>query len=170
MAVASAGPYASLHLAPDRQPHQHPTTHQRLNCNRRIYIVPPARRPTAHNKTMITEFAHGAAQRRVTFSIRSIRVAYMPSHYLKTRLRLHNRKYTTIFCALEVCAWCGCSLVVVSVDEVWHLWAATIPSKNIMLRSSNSSLRSSVVEQTLMPPTDEPAMNRSKAHGKSTVR
>jgi len=26
VAVASAGPYASLHLAPDRQPHQHPTT------------------------------------------------------------------------------------------------------------------------------------------------
>jgi len=27
VAVASAGPYASLHLAPDRQPRQHPTTH-----------------------------------------------------------------------------------------------------------------------------------------------
>ena len=26
MAAASAGPYASLHLAPDRQPRQHPTT------------------------------------------------------------------------------------------------------------------------------------------------
>jgi len=26
VAVASAGPYASLHLAPDRQPHRHPTT------------------------------------------------------------------------------------------------------------------------------------------------
>ena len=26
MAVASAGPYASLHLAADKQPHQHPTT------------------------------------------------------------------------------------------------------------------------------------------------
>jgi len=26
VAVASAGPYASLHLAPDRQPHQHLTT------------------------------------------------------------------------------------------------------------------------------------------------
>jgi len=26
VAVASAGQYASLHLAPDRQPHQHPTT------------------------------------------------------------------------------------------------------------------------------------------------
>ena len=26
MAVASAGPYANLHLAPDRQPRQHPTT------------------------------------------------------------------------------------------------------------------------------------------------
>jgi len=25
VAVASAGPYANLHLAPDRQPHQHPT-------------------------------------------------------------------------------------------------------------------------------------------------
>jgi len=27
VAVASAGPYASLHLAPDRLPRQHPTTH-----------------------------------------------------------------------------------------------------------------------------------------------
>jgi len=26
VAVASAGPYASLHLAPDRLPRQHPTT------------------------------------------------------------------------------------------------------------------------------------------------
>jgi len=26
VAVASAEPYASLHLAPDRQPRQHPTT------------------------------------------------------------------------------------------------------------------------------------------------
>jgi len=26
VAVASAGPYASLHLAPNRQPHQDPTT------------------------------------------------------------------------------------------------------------------------------------------------
>jgi len=26
VAVASAGPHASLHLAADRQPHQHPTT------------------------------------------------------------------------------------------------------------------------------------------------
>jgi len=26
VAVASAGPYASVHLAPDRQPRQHPTT------------------------------------------------------------------------------------------------------------------------------------------------
>jgi len=26
VAVASAGPYASLHLTPDRQPHQHPTS------------------------------------------------------------------------------------------------------------------------------------------------
>ena len=31
MAVASAGPYASLHLAPDRQPRQHPPP---LKCGR----------------------------------------------------------------------------------------------------------------------------------------
>jgi len=27
MAVASAGPYANLHLVPDRQPRRHPTAH-----------------------------------------------------------------------------------------------------------------------------------------------
>jgi len=26
VAVALAGPYANLHIAPDKQPHQHPTT------------------------------------------------------------------------------------------------------------------------------------------------
>ena len=38
MAVASAGPYASLHLAPDRQPHQHPTT---LFFTGRMPFLPP---------------------------------------------------------------------------------------------------------------------------------
>jgi len=40
--VASAGPYASLHLAPDRQPRQHPTT--------QVFYRPdalPAAQPTA---------------------------------------------------------------------------------------------------------------------------
>jgi len=37
MAVASAGPYANLHLAPERQPLQHPTTH-----------FLQARRPSCH--------------------------------------------------------------------------------------------------------------------------
>ena len=40
--VASAGPYASLHLAPDRQPHRHPTT--------QFFYRPdalPAAKPTA---------------------------------------------------------------------------------------------------------------------------
>jgi len=32
VAVASAGPYASIHLAPDRQPRQHPTTQDFLNA------------------------------------------------------------------------------------------------------------------------------------------
>ena len=38
MAVASAGPYESLHLAPDRQPHQYPTT---LFCTGRMPFLPP---------------------------------------------------------------------------------------------------------------------------------
>ena len=38
MAVASAGPYASLHLAPNIQPHQHPIT---LFFTGRINFLPP---------------------------------------------------------------------------------------------------------------------------------
>jgi len=38
MAVASAGPYATLQLAPDRQPHQHPTT---LFSTDRMPFLPP---------------------------------------------------------------------------------------------------------------------------------
>jgi len=38
VAVASAGRYASLHLAPDRQPHQHPTT---LFFTGRMPFLPP---------------------------------------------------------------------------------------------------------------------------------
>ena len=38
MAVASAGPYASLHPAPDRQPRQHPTT---LFFTGRMPFLPP---------------------------------------------------------------------------------------------------------------------------------
>ena len=45
MAVASAGPYASLHLAPDRQPRQHPTTRfLRAGC--------PSCRPTNSIKAL----------------------------------------------------------------------------------------------------------------------
>jgi len=38
VAVTSAGPYASLHLAPDRQPHQNPTT---LFFTGRMPFLPP---------------------------------------------------------------------------------------------------------------------------------
>ena len=42
MAVASAGQYASLHLAPDRQPHQHPTT--QLSTGRMPFLSPNQQR------------------------------------------------------------------------------------------------------------------------------
>jgi len=45
VAVASAGPYASLHLAPDRQPHQHPTTQF-------LQAVCPSCRPTNSVKAL----------------------------------------------------------------------------------------------------------------------
>jgi len=41
--VASAGPYASLYLAPDRQPHQHPTT--------QFLQALPATQPTASKRS-----------------------------------------------------------------------------------------------------------------------
>ena len=47
MAVASAGPYASLHLAPDREPRQHPTTQFfpteiTRNCKQHGSVAKPA--------------------------------------------------------------------------------------------------------------------------------
>jgi len=38
VAVVSARPYANLHLAPDRQPHQHPTTHNQTLDKMYIHI------------------------------------------------------------------------------------------------------------------------------------
>ena len=42
VAVASAGPYASLHLAPDRQPRQHPTT--QFFAGRMPFLLPNQQR------------------------------------------------------------------------------------------------------------------------------
>jgi len=48
VAVASAGPYASLHLAPDRQPHQHPTT--RVFTGRMPFLPPNQQRQSTEGK------------------------------------------------------------------------------------------------------------------------
>ena len=56
MAVASAGPYASLHLAPDRQPLQHPTT--QFSTGRMPFLPPNQQRQstegTAHTQSTLT--------------------------------------------------------------------------------------------------------------------
>jgi len=53
VAVASAGPYASMHLAPDRQPHQHPTT---LFFTGRMPFLPPnQQRQSTEGKITETE-------------------------------------------------------------------------------------------------------------------
>jgi len=56
VALASAGPYASLHLAPDRLPHQHPTT--QFFTGRVPFLPPNQQRQstegiTSHYKVMI---------------------------------------------------------------------------------------------------------------------
>ena len=54
MAVASAGPYASLHLAPDRQPRQHPTTQ---------FFYRPDALPAAQQQRQSTEGNRTSPQR-----------------------------------------------------------------------------------------------------------
>jgi len=51
VAVASAGPYASLHLAPDRQPHQHPTT--LFFPGRMSFMLPNQQRQSTEGNTDI---------------------------------------------------------------------------------------------------------------------
>ena len=54
--VASAGTYASLHLAPDRQPHQHPTT---LFFTGRMPFLPPnQQRQSTEGTSSITSVPH----------------------------------------------------------------------------------------------------------------
>ena len=53
MAVASAGPYASLHLAPDRQPRQHPTT--RFFTGRMPFLPPNQQRQSTEGTLYKTD-------------------------------------------------------------------------------------------------------------------
>jgi len=48
VAAASAGPYASLHLAPDRQPHHHPTT---VFTGRMTFLLPSQQRQSTEGKS-----------------------------------------------------------------------------------------------------------------------
>jgi len=48
VAVASAGPYASLHIAPDRQPHQHSTT--QFFTGRMPFLPPNQQRQSTEGK------------------------------------------------------------------------------------------------------------------------
>ena len=80
MAVASAGPYASLHLAPDRQPCQHPTTQFFHRLDRMPFLPPNQQRQSTegistegfytHTHTRLTALFPGlpgwAGTRKVT--------------------------------------------------------------------------------------------------------
>jgi len=49
VAVASAGPYASLHLTPDRKPRQHPTT--QFFTGRMPFLLPNQQRQSTEGTT-----------------------------------------------------------------------------------------------------------------------
>ena len=53
MAVASAGPYASLHLAPDRQPRQHPTA--QFFTGRMPFLPPNQQRQSTEGHTIFKD-------------------------------------------------------------------------------------------------------------------
>ena len=50
--MASAGPYASLHLAPDRQPHQHPTT--QFFTGQMPFLPPNQQRQSTEGNALVT--------------------------------------------------------------------------------------------------------------------
>ena len=50
--MASAGPYASLHLAPDRQPHQHPTA--QFFTGRMPFLLPNQQRQSTEGKPALS--------------------------------------------------------------------------------------------------------------------
>jgi len=54
VAVASAGPYASLHLAPDRQPRQHSTT--QFFTGRMTFLQPNRQRQSTEGKSIEGKF------------------------------------------------------------------------------------------------------------------
>jgi len=64
VAEASAGPYASLHLAPDRQPRQHPTTQFFTG---RMPFLPPNQQRQSTEGTALKElngYPKGVKQRQ----------------------------------------------------------------------------------------------------------
>jgi len=56
VAAASAGPDASLHLAPDRQPHQHPTT--QFFTGRMPFLPPNQQCQSTEGKSTEGKIAH----------------------------------------------------------------------------------------------------------------
>ena len=82
--MASAGPYASLHLAPDRQPRQHPTTQFLTGC-----FLPP------NQQHQSTEVAYGnGAKHRIPSEHSTGSPAWAPLIIRTTRLK-HDEQQRT---------------------------------------------------------------------------
>ena len=105
MAAASAGPDASLHLAPDRQPHQHPTTQFFTG---RMPFLPPNQQCQSTEGKVLVQLATKIRMHTVSLESTSdtalsqllLAAAYhyvaehCPSHLMNI---LHRRMFSLVF-------------------------------------------------------------------------
>ena len=135
MAVASAGPYgpyASLHLAPDRQPHQHPTA--QFFTGRMPFLPPNQQRQSTEGKysTCIVKLFIAkaiSATTAETLEGTSGRVNADPLPFLLHLFYNISRYCSTRFS--QSLSWFSFHLTLVSARRSWKCYKLpTVPSEN----------------------------------------
>ena len=102
MAVASAGPHASLHLAPDREPCHHP--------NHSVFYRPDALLPPSQQRQSVE--GRALVFRPITFLIFAVLVYNVATVDLTRRFKL-----LSVFTVTGTLSKCVCS-----TSEVTTLW------------------------------------------------
>ena len=102
VAVASAGPYASLHLTPDRQPCQHPTT--QFIIGRMPFLQPNQQRRSTEGRDFDI-YTLAVVQLSILLYLLCLHQAKLlrvnPLQFL------HENQYRTMQCSL-LDNWCNC--------------------------------------------------------------
>ena len=132
VAVASAGPYASLHLAPARQPHKHPTA--QFFTGRMPFLLPNQQRQSTESMLLKSvefddDWRHmlvsNIIYKRIqflnillnigllTFGSRGLDYTYIIHAFIHTRTYTEN-KIELLWCGCLGCRTCAC-------DKSWKL-------------------------------------------------